>query len=59
MAGGRATSCIVPPQASAAISGAAAAEPLLLGVMWHGMSQIAVGEDCHQLGETVETLESV
>lgn len=27
-----------------------------LGLMWYGLSQIAVGEDCNQLGETVETL---
>lgn len=27
-----------------------------LGLMWYGMSQIAVGGDCNQLGETVETI---
>lgn len=26
------------------------------GLMWYGMSQIAVGGNCNQLGETVETL---
>lgn len=52
----------ISSQASAAISGAAD-EPLCmwlgnaaLGLMLYGMSQIAVGRDCNQLGETVETL---